>query len=340
MTNQEKIEKLKKGLGNSRISESIKAKIEQEIAKLEAMEAKANPKAPELDELPETPEKKPRKARVAKAKVDTNAPKTAKQEDKELKQLMRLIKKNDRLKAWAVKHGVIKDAIKKALPPGKRISSVTGKTYYENRINRSDSVKTKTSKYNYEIGGDIHGANLAGNFGGGAHTPSEISPNTGMHYSELVGETGAMSAGELFKGGGAVGNKKYIPHDQIESITVQQGINEVTYKGSSVLNGVHLFEGGGLSNSATYIKRGDIVQVTLKNGEKIKPKNGYWIMKTPKMARTQFEDEDFEYKKGGPIGKKKEGSPKMKEAHKIATQIRKEGESWQSALKRAWEQLK
>jgi hypothetical protein len=97
-------------------------------------------------------------------------------------------------------------------------------------------------------------------------------------------------------------SKKYVPHYDIESVTVKKGKKQIVIKGSDVLNGANMLKkGGDLSKSATYFPKRDIVSVKLKNGEVVHPANGYWVGITPKMVRTQFEESAFEYKAGGAI---------------------------------------
>lgn len=97
-------------------------------------------------------------------------------------------------------------------------------------------------------------------------------------------------------------SKNYIVHADIESITVKKDGKEIKVKGSDVLNGANILKKGGeLSELAIYYPKRSIVSVKLKNGKDINPANGYWVLKTPKMSRTQFEEESFEYKKGGKV---------------------------------------
>jgi hypothetical protein len=82
---------------------------------------------------------------------------------------------------------------------------------------------------------------------------------------------------------GMTTSKKYVPHYEIASVTVKKDGKEVTYKGSDVLNGANeLKKGGDISKLGTYIAKRDVVSVTLKNGDKIKPANGYWVKKDSK----------------------------------------------------------
>lgn len=59
---------------------------------------------------------------------------------------------------------------------------------------------TNNPRRSFELGG-----NLAGQLGGGVHTtPTMLDGTTGTHYTGLVGETGALSSGEMFAHGGGV----------------------------------------------------------------------------------------------------------------------------------------
>jgi len=74
-------------------------------------------------------------------------------------------------------------------------------------------AKTNESReaMTYELGGAFMQTDLAGNTGGGT---LGLSPNmplsgvSGTHYTGLVGETGALSSGEMFKGGGEVSKEE------------------------------------------------------------------------------------------------------------------------------------
>ena len=62
------------------------------------------------------------------------------------------------------------------------------------------------SKDSYELGGAFMTTDLAGHTGGsfGVGNEMPLSGVSGTHYTGLVGETGAMSSGELFENGGAM----------------------------------------------------------------------------------------------------------------------------------------
>ncbi len=77
---------------------------------------------------------------------------------------------------------------------------------------------------------------------------------------------------------------KYIVKADIKEVKVKTDAGyEYTFKGSDVLNGVNVLEKGSLlKNNATYVAKRNIIHVELKNGEKVKPANGYWIKKDAK----------------------------------------------------------
>lgn len=88
---------------------------------------------------------------------------------------------------------------------------------------------------------------------------------------------------------------KYVPKAEIEEVRVKtdEGF-EFTFKGSDVLNGVNILEKGSLlSNNATYVAKRNIMYVELKNGEKVKPANGYWIKKDAKGQLFKPEKKDW-----------------------------------------------
>jgi hypothetical protein len=63
----------------------------------------------------------------------------------------------------------------------------------------------------YELGGAFMETDLAGNTGGGTsglNAKMALSGVSGTHYTGLVGETGALSSGEMFASGGGVGKIK------------------------------------------------------------------------------------------------------------------------------------
>jgi hypothetical protein len=96
---------------------------------------------------------------------------------------------------------------------------------------------------------------------------------------------------EVKQSNSASTSKKYVPNYDIATVTVKKGGKEATYKGSDVLNGANeLKKGGDISKLGIYIAKRDVVSVTLKNGDTIKPANGYWIKKGAKLSTDKFEE--------------------------------------------------
>ena len=79
-------------------------------------------------------------------------------------------------------------------------------------------TKAKQILKKYELGGSIM-PDLAGHMGGQFNTgkPTLLSGFSGTHYDGLVGETGALSSGELFAKGGALEHGLQIG-DEIQGI--------------------------------------------------------------------------------------------------------------------------
>ena len=72
-------------------------------------------------------------------------------------------------------------------------------------VRRRKELKAKYGKKSYELGGAFMNTDLAGHSGGGTgglNTGMPLSGVSGTYYTGLVGETGAMSSGEMFKKGG------------------------------------------------------------------------------------------------------------------------------------------
>jgi hypothetical protein len=108
---------------------------------------------------------------------------------------------------------------------------------------------------------------------------------------------------------GTVKPKKYIDNADIKSVTVNYKGKEVSFKGEDVLNGANLMEkGGDLSKIAFYIAKRDVISVELKNGETIKPMNGYWVKKgaepisTPSGSPKGKIDESKAHFQADPLG--------------------------------------
>jgi len=248
--NTEKIEKLKKGLTNSQIPESLREKIRQQISRLEA-EDKANETAPKEEAMPKkevTPKaptvrkttvRKPRAKKVVEPKTSTAGKTTAmslakeirkdgekwtdavkragmqmkkgttevkKSTKTEMQKLLALVKRRKELKGISGTN-LKRDSQRKAKPKGRRVSE-NGKVYYENRDNRTDRLAPNYPKNAplLELGGtvvtDLAGHTSGGDMGLNAGMPLSGFSNTA--YTGLVGETGAMSSGEMFENGGAL----------------------------------------------------------------------------------------------------------------------------------------
>ena len=92
-------------------------------------------------------------------------------------------------------------------------------------------------------------------------------------------------------------SSKYILNADIKQVKVKTDEGyEYTFKGTDVLNGVNILEKGSLlKNDATYVAKRNIIYVELKNGEKVKPSNGYWIKKDAKGELFKPESKE-EYK--------------------------------------------
>ncbi len=72
--------------------------------------------------------------------------------------------------------------------------------------------KVIVNKDKFELGGAFVMTDLAGHTGGsdGLGNPMPLSGVSGTHYTGLVGETGAMSSGELFMDGGAMAQNQQV----------------------------------------------------------------------------------------------------------------------------------
>jgi hypothetical protein len=83
---------------------------------------------------------------------------------------------------------------------------------------REFMAKTNESReaMTYELGGAFMETDLAGNTGGGTgglNANMPLSGVSGTQYTDLVGETGALSSAEMFDGGGRVKNEELISYE-------------------------------------------------------------------------------------------------------------------------------
>jgi hypothetical protein len=113
----------------------------------------------------------------------------------------------------------------------------TGRVYTE------FGAKTKKGLYEminnmrntFELGGAFMMTDLAGHTGGsdGVGIPKPLSGVSGTYYTGLVGETGAMSSGELFMDGGAMAQNQQVINDASQSYVnyyLGEGASQGIYK--------------------------------------------------------------------------------------------------------------
>jgi hypothetical protein len=98
-------------------------------------------------------------------------------------------------------------------------------------------------KNSFELGGAFVTTDLAGHTGGGTgglDAGMPLSGTSGTYYTGLVGETGAMSSGELFENGGAMMQNQQVINDASQSYVnyyLGEGASQGIYKdGGSILS--------------------------------------------------------------------------------------------------------
>jgi hypothetical protein len=113
----------------------------------------------------------------------------------------------------------------------------------------------------YELGGNVM-PDLAGHMGGkfGTGDPSMLNGFTGTHYDGLVGETGAMSAGELFMDGGAM-----MQNQAIIDAASQPYVNYYLGEGASA----GIFKRGGQLKQQPTLKQLYIEQIASLTGTRV-----------------------------------------------------------------------
>jgi hypothetical protein len=134
----------------------------------------------------------------------------------ELQKLKAFVNRRKQLKSISGTD-LLRDSKRKAMPKGKR-KSKEGNVYYEYRENRTDRLAPNYPKNAPLLagGGGVDASmeyDLAGNTSGGTgglNADMPLSDFSGTNYTDLVGETGAMSAGEMFAKGGGVGSRYVI----------------------------------------------------------------------------------------------------------------------------------
>ena len=100
----------------------------------------------------------------------------------------------------------------------------------------------------YKLGGTVV-SDLAGHTGGsfGTGNPTLLNGNTGEYYTGLVGETGALSSGEMFEGGGNLSrDRKYVNYREDYEVRYSKG------KGRHGYGNLKFDDGGGVSKSLRY----------------------------------------------------------------------------------------
>ena len=180
-----------------------------------------------------------KRANVVMKKEKVEVKKTTKSE---LDRLLARVRKNKSLMSElkGVKD-LRRDAMRTAKPVGKRMSE-SGNVYYEYRANKTD--RKTYGKYAFELGGsvvtDLAGHTSGGNLGLNAGMPLDGFSNTA--YTGLVGETGAMSSGEMFMSGGGVA----MANQQVIDDASQGYVNY--YLGQGTAQGIYK-DGGGIPNN-------------------------------------------------------------------------------------------
>jgi hypothetical protein len=130
-------------------------------------------------------------------------------------------------KASFANGGSVQDDLKKRMSWADNKAKATGDVYLvlQHKKDKSEIVGIKkedytngitdykdwnvvyfTEKEKFELGGAFVMTDLAGHTGGsdGLGNPMPLSGTSGTYYTGLVGETGAMSSGELFENGGGI----------------------------------------------------------------------------------------------------------------------------------------
>jgi hypothetical protein len=229
----------------------IEKKVEKalEVADKKEEQAKAKaPRKPRQKKVKETETKKPksnkksvfsvakeiRKAGESWEDAKKRASKMMKSENTETKtkvrtetsKLLASIRRKKELKNLSGTN-IKSDINRTALPKGRRVSkkgwknqygeSEGGRVYYENRDNRTDRLAPSyKDKIYLADGGTIIGT---------PETP--LGRDLGISYTGLVGETGAMSSGEMFANGGGVGKKPTLKKGDVVEVVGRRWFDRV-----------------------------------------------------------------------------------------------------------------
>jgi hypothetical protein len=132
-------------------------------------------------------------------------------ESKEINSFIKKLKDNSVVKEVSSEYGVSEEKIIKRLMPYVKVLKYNDGSIKEISIDFFDKfidkkVKEKMTFDKFELGGAFMMTDLAGHTGGsdGLGNPMPLSGVSGTYYTGLVGETGAMSSGELFENGGGI----------------------------------------------------------------------------------------------------------------------------------------
>ena len=114
----------------------------------------------------------------------------------------------------------------------------------KNYAGKRETLKMIMNNFNanYELGGAFMMTDLAGHTGGsdGLGNQTPLSGVSGTYYTGLVGETGAMSSGELFMDGGVMAQNQQVINDASQSYVnyyLGEGASQGIYKdGGSIPN--------------------------------------------------------------------------------------------------------
>jgi hypothetical protein len=162
----------------------------------------------------------------------------------------------------------------------------------------------------------------------------------------------------MFKKGGETLSDKtngYVSIDSIDKVVTKDGkVFKNTYSDTAVISGVHfsnkplrekegkdknqmeLFKKGGLPKTAIYIPRYKVDYIETEDGDKIEGNHiygGVWIDMKKQFRLIEEAKKQGRFEGGGKTTKR--GGAMV-----LAKKIRKEGESWKDALKRANQELK
>jgi hypothetical protein len=132
-------------------------------------------------------------------------------ESKEMNSFIEKLRENEVVNEVSREYSFSKGKLIKRLMPYVKVLKHSDGSVKEISIDFTDkfigkTVKEKMTFDKFELGGAFMMTDLAGHTGGsdGLGNPMPLSGVSGTYYTGLVGETGAMSSGELFAKGGAL----------------------------------------------------------------------------------------------------------------------------------------